>query len=283
MPVDVNRLRAEGVYEVREPAAELVADLDQIQGLAAEWHAARKRMAMAGAFTLLAGFIGTIVFFPVGLLLLVVGGWFLYRMKVYPKAVANHEERCAFGKSMAKMLASDADPKTPIAMRLAFDPKRETLSEGALPHRKNGKELLYKVSWFSVAATLHDGATFSQTVDDVVRERKFTNRRGKSKSKTRTRSLIGLRLDYPEETYGDMSQFQAKMQSEIQLPQGVALRGVEVNSKAIKAKVLVSENSRTASLAQTSSMLALGVYRMLNLSREIAERKRIQAKKGGAA
>ena len=61
------------------------------------------------------------------------------------------------------------------------------------------------------------------------------------------------------------------------------MRGVEASGKAIKAKVLVSESGGPAQLAQISSMLALGVYRMLNLSREIEARKRIQAKKGGTA
>jgi hypothetical protein len=291
MPVDVNRLRTEGVYESRGAAGNLAADLELVQSLAAGWHTARKRLALAGTVAWTAGIIGFAVgLWLVGMVLFAAGTWFLYRMKQHPKAVANHVERCAFGKSLAAMLASDADSKTPVAMRLAFDPKQETLSEGALPNRKNGKERLYRVSWFSVEASLHDGTAFSQTVDDVVRQRSFTNPRGKSKTKTRTQSLIAMRFDYPPETYGDLTGFREKMQKEIQLPPGAAVRGLEVTGRVVKVKALLAQAegpglaramSAADYLAQASAMLALGVYRMLNLSREIEARKRAQAKKGG--
>jgi hypothetical protein len=282
MPVDENRLRAEGLYESREPVASLAADLDQIQSLAAGWHQARKRLGLGITITWVVGVICFAVGFLwyVGIVMFGLGSLFMYRMKAYPKAVANHMERCAFGKSMAAMLWADADPKAPAAIRVAFKPKEETLSEGVLPDRKNGKQRLYKVSWFSVEASLHDGTTFSETVDDFVRERSFTNARGKSKTKKRTQSLIAMRFDYPPEIYGDLTRFREKMEKEIQLPDGAAVRGLEVTGRAVKVKALLSQTGG-AYLAQASSMLALGIYRMLNLSREIEARKRAQAKKGG--
>jgi hypothetical protein len=282
MPVDVNRLRAERLYESKEPVGDLAEALDQIESLAVGWRRSRKRLVL---WCTVAWALGIVTFaigaWPVGLLLFVLGGWFLHRMKRYPKAVANHMDRSAFGKSMAAMLRSDADPKAPVAMRLAFDPTEETISEAALPNRKNGKQRLYKVSWFSVEASLHDGTTFSQTVVDFVRHRSFTNPRGKSKTKTRTQSLIAMRFDYPPQTYGDLTRFREKMEKEIQLPEGAAMRGLEVSGRSVKVKALVTKTADPAYLAQASSMLALGVYRMLNLSREVEARKRAQAKKGG--
>jgi hypothetical protein len=281
MPVDVNRLRTEGLYESREPVAGLAADLDMVQSLAAGWHDARKRLALYATFALFVGIIGLFAFLPVGIVFVLLGVWLLYRMKAYPKAVANHMERCTFGRSVAAMLWADADPKAPAAIRLAFRPKEETLSEGVLPNRKNGKQRLYKVSWFSVEAILHDGTTFSETVDDFVRERSFTNPRGKSKSKKRTQRLIAMRFDYPSEIYGDLTPFREKMEKEIQLPEGAAVRGLEISGRAVKVKALLTQTEGSY-LAQASTMLALGVYRMLNLSRQIEARKRAQAKKGGA-
>jgi hypothetical protein len=282
MPVDVNRLRAEGLYESREPVGGLAADLDLVQSLAAGWHQARKRLGLGATVAWVVGVISfAVTLWQAGILLFALGSWCLYRMKGYPKAVANHVERCAFGKSMAGMLWADADPKAPVAIRLAFDPKQETLSEGALPNRKNGKQRTYKVSWFSVEASLHDGTTFSETVDDLVRHRSFINPRGKSKTKTRTHSLIAMRFDYSPEVYGDLTRFREKMEKEIQLPAGVTVRGLEVTGRAIKVKALLTQTGGPAYLAQASTMLALGVYRMLNLSREIEARKRAQAKKGG--
>ena len=88
-----------------------------------------------------------------------------------------------------------------------------------------------------------------------------------------------MRFAYPAKAYGDLTPLGAKMQKEIRLPQSASLRGLEVNDRAVKVKALVTNSD---DLAQTSSMLALGVYRMLNLSRKLAERKRAQAKRGGA-
>jgi hypothetical protein len=281
MPVDVNRLRAEGSYESREPIGGLASDLDLVYSLADGWHSARKRLAQFATILLIVGVVALFTYMPAGIVLVALGIWFLYRMKNHPKAVASHMERCEFGKSMAAMLRSDADPKAPVATRLAFNPKQETMSEGPLPNRKNGKQRLYKVSWFSVEAILHDGTTFSETVDDFVRERSFTNPRGKSKSKKRTQRLIAMRFDYPSEIYGDLTPFREKMEKEIQLPEGAAVRGLEISGRAVKVKALLTQTEGSY-LAQASTMLALGVYRMLNLSRQIEARKRAQAKKGGA-
>ncbi|HTS25339.1 MAG TPA: hypothetical protein VMH81_05670 [Bryobacteraceae bacterium] len=282
MAVDVNRLHTEGLYESRAPVAALTADLEQIQQLATAWHQARRRLAKGAALAFGVGVIcfatGTLWF--LGTVLFGLGGWFLYRMKNYPKTVANRGERCAFGKSLAAMIAADAAPEAMAVFRLAFTAQQETLSEGPLAGRKNGKEKLWKESWFSVEAGLCDGTTFSETIDDLFRQRSFTNARGKSKTKTRKQSIIAMRLDYPSEIYGDLTPFRDRMQKEIQLPPGSAVRALEVSGKAVKVKAL-SEPGTAESLAQASSMLALGVYRILNLSRQVEARKRAQTKPGG--
>jgi len=206
--------------------------------------------------------------------------WLLFRMKKYPSAVANHTERCTFGKSILGMLGSDADPKSAVSFRLAFEPRQETLSDGPLHGRKNGKERLYKQSWLSVEAALHDGTTFSETIENFVRQRSFTNSRGKHKTKTRTQTLLAMRFDYPSETYGDLTPFRDRMHKEIQMPPGAVVRALEVSGKAVKVKAM-SVSVNPSFLAQTNTMLALGVYRILNLSREIEARKRRQAGRGG--
>ncbi|MBZ5621341.1 MAG: hypothetical protein LAQ69_21820 [Acidobacteriia bacterium] len=279
MPVDVNRLRTERVYESRVPMGTLAADLAMIESLAAEWRAARRRLQLAGAGVLIAGLVGLALFVPVGIALLALAIYLFFRVRSYPKAVANHRARCEFVKSLAAMLASDADARAQATMRLAFDPKRELLSESALPHRKNGKQRFYKASWFSIETGLHDGTTFTETIDDLVRQRSFTNPRGKSKTKTRIQSMIAMRFAYPCEVYGDATPLGEKMQKEIQLPPAAAMKGLEVTGRLVELKVLLTGSE---DLARASSMLALGVYRMLNLSREIEARKRAQPKKGDA-
>jgi len=56
------------------------------------------------------------------------------------------------------------------------------------------------------------------------------------------------------------------------------VRGLEVTARIVKVKALVTQSS---DLAPAGSMLALGVYRMLNLSRELQAHKRAQPKAGG--
>jgi hypothetical protein len=279
MPLDVNRLRQERLYEARAPLDTLSADLASIENLAAGLRASRKRLQLAGAGMLLAGLIGLAVFFPVGIALFAVAVYLFFRVKAYPKAIANNARRCELGKSVTAMLAHDADARSPAAIRLAFDPQRELLAESQLARRRNGKEKLFKASWFSVETSLHDGTTFTATVDDLVRQRSFTNPRGKSKTKTRTRSLVGMRFAYPSKLYGDLTSLAEMMQKEIQLPPSASVRGLEVTGRVVKVKAVVTQSEE---LARATSMLALGVYRVMNLSREVEARKRAQQKSGGA-
>lgn len=279
MPLDVNRLRQERLYETRAPLETVPADLASIGSLAAGLRATRKRFQLAGAGTLLAGGIAMTASVAVGLALIALSICLFWRVKAYPKAIANNLPRCELVKSVTAMLSHDADAKAHAAIRLAFAPKQELLSESKLANRRNGKEKLYKASWFSVETSLHDSTIFTETIDDLVRQRSFTNPRGKSKTKTRTRSLVGMRFSYPSKIYGDLTPMAEKMQKEIQLPPSASVRALEVTGRVVKVKALVTES---ADLARTSSMLALGVYRMLNLAREVEARKRAQSKSGGA-
>ena len=267
MALDVNRFRADGLFEVREPVGEVIADLNVIQGLAAVWHAARKRLATWGAVLLIAGVLSFFLYFPAGAILFAVGIWLLFRMKAYPRAVANHEGWCSFAKSVTAILEADGDPKAPVAMRLAFNAPENTISQGPSRGRSGGTERIYKLAWFSVDAMLLDGTSFSQTVEDMVRRRDYRSRSGKSKVKTRARSIIGMRFDYPAETYGDISPLGTKLKTEIRMPQSTVLRGVEVSAKAVKLKAVVLEPGKSGLVAEASSSMALGVYRILNLSR----------------
>lgn len=279
MPVDVNRLRQDRVYESRVPIGSLAADLASIESLAAQWRAARKRLFLTGALTLAAGCIALPLFLPLGLALTAVAVYLFYRAKRYPRAIAHAAARSSVLRALAEIIASDADAKSPVTIRFAFDPKRELLVEAALQHRRNGKQRLYKASWLSLEVVLHDGTTFTETIDNLIRQRSFTNPRGKSKTKTRTLSLVSLRFAYPSDVYGDVTPLRDRMAKEIRLPGSAALRGLEATSRIVKAKALVAQ---PADLAQATGMLALGVYRMLNLSREIQKRRRAQPRTGGA-
>src|SRR5581483_10650811 len=201
MPVDQEQLRQTCVYESKAPIETTAAALDEIEGIAAGWHKTRSRLLFAGILTIACSLVGLALFPPVGIVMVALGVYLIYRRKYYPKGVANVLFRCEFTKALSAMLARDTDPQVAATVRLTFDPKRELLSEGVLPNRRNGKQQLYRASWFSVENRLLDGTSFTETIDDLVRERSFTNPRGKSKRKTRTRHLISMRFGYPGEVY----------------------------------------------------------------------------------
>ena len=280
MAVDVERLRKECLYEASLPIESVAADLLRIEDVVAAWRATRKRFLVSGAIAIAAGLIALAFYWPAGLMLVASGVFLLVRAQHWPGAMVAHVGRCALMRSVAHMLAQDTEPGAAATVRLAFRPKRELLSEEPLPNRKNGKQRLYKESWFSVETCLCDGTTFTQTIDDLVRQRSFRNPRGKYKTKTRTLSLLGMRLAYPQKVYGDATPLRERMQKEIQVPAASSVRGVEVTGRIVKVKTLVTE---FGDLAQSSSMVALGAYRMLNLSRELEARKRTQPQAGGAS
>ena len=279
MPLDLDQLRKTCVYESRAPIETTGAALMQIESIVSGWHKVRLRLLLAGIGTLVLSLIVLALYPPAGIVLIALGIGLFFLRKRYPKGVANGMFRCQFSKSIADVLGRDTHPNVQSTMRLAFDPQKELLSETALPHRKNGKQKLYRAPWFSLENRLLDGTSFTETIDDLERQRSFTNPRGKSKTKTRTRHLISMRFGYPSEVYGDLTPLAGRMQKEIQLPRSALVRGVEVNDRAVKLKALVTES---ADLAQTSTMLALGVYRMLNLSRRMQTQGRKRFGKGGS-
>jgi hypothetical protein len=279
MALDVKRLRQERVYETRLPLDIVESECGSMEDLAVSLRSSRRQFQLIGAVTLLCGLIGLILYWPVGVVLAATSTAAFFRVRQYPKAIASNVWRCALLKSVTRMLAHDVDHKSRAAIRLAFDPQRELLGESKLANRKNGRQQTFKAPWFSLEADLHDGTTFTETIDDLVRRRSFTNPRGKSKVKTRVRSLLGMRFAYRSKVYGDVSKLAKLMQQEMKLPAGASLREVEVTGRVIKVKAVVTNADE---LARASSMLALGVYRVMNLSREIEARKRSQQKSGGA-
>ena len=118
MAVDVDRLRKECVYEAEAPLEALADDLAQIESLAAQWLAARRRLFLAGTIAIAAGCIGLAVFYPVGLVLVAAGIFLFVRTKNSPKALASKVGRCELLKSVAAMLALDTEPGTTATVRL---------------------------------------------------------------------------------------------------------------------------------------------------------------------
>ena len=276
MAIDADRLRRESVYESQAPLAALAEDLAQIERLAGGWRAIRKKLHIAAGILLAVGFICLFPLPPlVGVAMMAASiGLFIYARR-QGRAVVLNVGRCAVVRDLGLMLSDDTGGQTPVAVRVLFDAKREMLSEREWPQRKKGKEKFFRSPWCTLETRLLDGTDFSESVDDLIRERTYVNPRGKRKTKTRTRNIVSLRFAYRSEVYGDVSKLGGRLAKEIQLPPSAILRGLEASERQVKAKALVKQ---TAEVVQASRMLSLGVYRVLNLSQRMLRPRR----EGGA-
>jgi len=264
MGVDAARLRKEGLYEAQAPLQALAGDFDVIERLAMTWRKDRKHLHIAAWISIVLGIACIFLSIAAGLTIIAGAITIFLIARRHGRAVVLNASRCGPAKALGVMLANDASGQAPVNVRLAFDAKRELLSEQEWPARKKGKQKFFRASWFSLETKLLDGTQFSETIEDLIRQRSYVNPRGKSKTKTRTRNMVTQRFVYPSELYGNARGLGTWLQNEIKLPASATLQSLKVDEKQVRAKALVKQGS---DLANASSMLALGVYRALNLSR----------------
>src|SRR5437763_14997087 len=105
MPFHPEQLRKTCAYECRGPVESMAAELSQIEGLAAQWHAARKRLLTIGIVSVVAGVLGLFVLAPVGGGLIVLGRALFSLPNRYPKVVANGALRWPLPDAVARILA----------------------------------------------------------------------------------------------------------------------------------------------------------------------------------
>jgi hypothetical protein len=172
---------------------------------------------------------------------------------------------------LAESLQQDGDPKAPVKVSLGLKDRARLLKEEIWPARPRGKQRFSEDDWLSIQGRFLDGAEFSETVYELIRRRTYVNPRGKSKTKYRSRHFIGLRLACPQELYGDLRPLEEGLKKNLRLPASATVRGVKVGEKAVFLKVRVAE---AAELIQANVMMLLGLYRALNLARQMQGRQK---------
>jgi hypothetical protein len=276
MPIDAERMRVDGFYRAQAPLSELTGDLGDIEMACHHWLAYRTRVRWISTAVLVAGIAiasgmveDTALFRVLGVATIGAAIWgYVYAYR-YARPVIAKQNRCGILRKVTETLRDDTHAKAPVTVRLAFAGERSLVAEQEWPVRKKGKQRLYKDAWLSVEARLLDGTGWSETITDLIRERTYVNPRGKSKKKTRVRHVVAMRFVYPADVYGNAAATGAKLKDAIKVPPSAALKAVQVADRDIKVKAIVN---RTEDLTQASSMLALGVYRMLNLARKAKAR-----------
>jgi hypothetical protein len=276
MPIDAERLRADGFYRAQAPLSELTGDLGDIEMACHRWTGYRTKVRWISTAVLIAGIVFTAgfvedlwLFRVLGIAMIGAAIWgYVYAYR-YARPVITKQNRCGILRKVTETLRDDTHAKSPVTVRMAFAAERSLLAEQEWSLRKKGKQRLYKEDWLSVETRLLDGTTWSENITDLVRERTYVNPRGKSKKKTRVRHVVAMRFAYPADVYGNAAVTGAKLKDAIRLPSTADLKGLQVTDRDIKVKAVVN---RTEDLSQASSMLALGVYRILNLARKAKAR-----------
>jgi hypothetical protein len=178
-----------------------------------------------------------------------------------------HQSRCQLLKDLFKVHQQDADPRSPFSVRLAMKSQQTLLKEEPWADRKNGKQKLFEEDYLSIEGELLDGTVLSENLTELTRKRSFTNPRGKSKTKTRSRYILALKFRYPNDLYKDARPANQALHEGIRVPPSANVRETRVDERAISVKSMVKDEK---DVVQASAMSCLGTYRILNLARRLA-------------
>jgi hypothetical protein len=282
MSIDAAALKSRGTYASNGPLPALLGDLTEIEITCGHWKAYRKRVFRISTVLLIAGLIAifsmavhtmmSIVFLGLLMVAAAIAG-FIHGTR-FARLAVPHMDRCAVVRDIAGAWRDDTSPKQPMSVQLSMAENRTLKTKGPWTARKKGEQKFFEDGWLSIASEFLDGTKVSLGIAELTRERTFVTSRGKWKTKRRSRHLFSVRFQYPPETYGDATRVPEKLQLDLKVEPGTALRDVKVSGKSVKVKALVSA---TRDLAGCSKMVSLGVYRILNASRRIAG----PAKQGG--
>jgi len=273
MSVDAAALRRDGVYQATAPITELLTDLAAIEKIVSQERTTCTNLRWAALACFLAGVAFVMVhaaFIVTGIVAAVV--CLIYSV-TRSRALRANSDRGALLAELLTVLRQDSSPKARYFVELYFKSREKVVSEEPWTARKKSKQQYLTDQWMSMDGQLLDGASFRQTFESLLRRRTFINSNGKRKTKTRTRFLITIKLSHSSEIFGDPQTVYRSLRNAVRLPATAKLKGIEFTRDAIAAKAVVNT---PADLKQADLMLLLGIYRILNLSRQLAAKGRPQ-------
>jgi hypothetical protein len=275
MALDKKQLQTAGTYQAQGPLRSILEDIDEIGNFLAEIENQRRKYRRFGGISMLGGLILAVIasvlhLNPVGFLAFLAFatgvGLYIYSF-VYGRAMHTHHSRYELLKGLFEVLQRDADPRASFSVKLALKPQPALLREEPWPDRKNGKQKFFEEDYLCIDGELLDGTTLSENLKELTRKRTFSNPRGKMKTKTRCRYIVVLKFRYPSEVYADARPAREALREPIHLPPSASLREMRVDERAITVKSMVAMEKE---IVQTTAMICLGAYRILNLARRVA-------------
>lgn len=142
--------------------------------------------------------------------------------------------------SVLRLVAADTGPEAPVALHL--DLRSAERQENKQREGKVGVWSVnyYEHAWLRLRGRLLDGTSWTLTATErlQVRRKTYRSRSGKTKSKTKRKSmtLFGLALAPKEKRYGSMSGLAAQTEAAVQLPEWAVAKRVTAEGDGLALK-----------------------------------------------
>jgi hypothetical protein len=302
MPIELQELRKQLIYEDTALLESIATDLDDIAALSQLAEIRQKKFGnqafyyFIGAAVL--GFINfslstaamtskflsvVVTVLNIGLVGLILACIYAIFMMSKFRRLNLLNYRYDLTRQIIEMLTRDLDTTNLISLKLSFQKvTKNEYKTNTIPHPyKRGWNVdIYQNEWFNIKGHFLDKTRFRLTITELCKKqygwKRSSSGKNKYKSKIKSGGLdINLNLSYPQKRYGAIRILQNEVENAIKLPQFAAVRNLKVTDKSINFIVRiapqVSENN--PEIYQTVVAMFLSLYHVLNLAKMLSEEK----------
>jgi hypothetical protein len=302
MPIELQELRKQLIYEDTAILESITTDLDDIAALSQLSHIRQKKFGnrafyfFIGAAAL--GFINfslssaamTSTFLSVVVTVLNIGLFGLILACIYAIFMMSKfgrlnllNYRYHLTRQVIEMLRRDLDATNLMYLKLSFQKvTKNEYKTHTIPHPyKRGWNVdIYQNEWFNIKGRFLDKTRFILSITELCKKqygwKRGSSGKNKYKSKIKSAGLdINLNLSYPQKHYGAVKILQNEVQEAIKLPQFAAVRNLKVTDKSMHFIVRIAPEmaEKNSEIYQTVVAMFLSLYQVLNLAKILSEEK----------
>ncbi len=298
MPIELQQLRKDLIYEDTALLSSVTTDLDDIKALSQLAEIKQNKFgkqaiyyfsaaAVVGIFSfslagIASGFLNVVVFvLNLGLVGLIIAWVYTLFMMFKFKRLNLINYRYNLIRQLLQMLARDLDETNLIYLKLSFQTgERNEYKTNTIKHPyKNGWKIdIYENQWLSMRGRFLDKTRFMLKITGLSKKQYGwkRSRSGKSKYKSKVKSQgldINLYLTYPQRRYGAVKVLQSEVREAIKLPQFSMIKRLKVTDKAMNFTVRVSPEvaENEGQIYKTVVAMFLSLYQVLNLAKMLSK------------
>lgn len=302
MPIELQELRKQLIYEETGIFEDIQTDLDDIKSLSQLAKIRAEKFSKQALYYFI-GLVSIAVisfslynsFVVSGLLSVTLGvmnwsllgltvGWIyalIMRSKFMRLNLINY--RYYLILQVIQMLRRDLDTANSMYLKLSFQRGQENQHKiNTIPHPyKPGWNIdIYRNQWLNTKGRFLDKTRFTLTITELSKKQygwKHT-RSGKKKYKSKVKYDgldISLSLNYSQDRYNAMKILQNDVRDAIKIPEFCYVGGLKVTERSMSLRVRISPDyaKNPSEIYQTIIAMFLSVYQVLNLAKMLSEQK----------